>query len=134
MQDLCTKAFAYLLSSLQSAKCEEKPTMKISVVILLVASATTSNGFSVPSSSNAEMKADLLQRIQKLRSLKERDGDFTIDFGVKGGEIGVYKTHVQFSNDIYSKCGIFVTKISCFVSFLCSHSYYVTFTTGYAER
>ena len=87
MQDLHTTAFASMAPEKQHSL-----TMKISVVILLVASATTSNGFSVPSStSNAELKADLLQRIQKLSSLKERDGDFTIDFGVKGGEIGVYK-------------------------------------------
>mmetsp|Transcript_32207 Transcript_32207/g.48633 ORF Transcript_32207/g.48633 Transcript_32207/m.48633 type:complete len:293 (-) Transcript_32207:1139-2017(-) len=60
---------------------------KISAVLLFIAAATT-NGFSVPSaSSNAQLKADLLQRIQKLRNLKERDGDFSIEFGVKGGEI-----------------------------------------------
>ena len=58
---------------------------KISVVFLF----TAVEGFSVPSSSavNTQLKADLLLRIQELRTLKERDGDFSIDFGVKGGEI-----------------------------------------------
>jgi hypothetical protein len=61
---------------------------KISILLLFTTVATT-KGFSVPSSSasNTQLKADLLQRIQKLRTLKERDGDFSIDFGVKGGEL-----------------------------------------------
>ena len=60
---------------------------KISAVLLFTAAATTI-GFSAPSaSSNSQLKADLLQRIRTLKELKERDGDFSIDFGVKGGEI-----------------------------------------------
>ena len=79
---------------------------KISVALLLAAIATT-NGFSVPSppsatsSNNAQLKADLLQRIQNLRTLKERDGDFSIDFGVKGGEIDK-KTRAPQKVDFYT--------------------------------
>ena len=36
---------------------------------------------------SGELKAELLTRIASLRKIKERDGDFSIDFGVKGGEI-----------------------------------------------
>eukprot|EP00573_Skeletonema_grethae_P001470 CAMPEP_0201686622 /NCGR_PEP_ID=MMETSP0578-20130828/998_1 /ASSEMBLY_ACC=CAM_ASM_000663 /TAXON_ID=267565 /ORGANISM="Skeletonema grethea, Strain CCMP 1804" /LENGTH=303 /DNA_ID=CAMNT_0048170693 /DNA_START=41 /DNA_END=949 /DNA_ORIENTATION=- len=82
---------------------------KISVALLLAAiAATATNGFSVPSPSstaeinnNAKLKSDLLQRIQKLRILKERDGDFSIDFGVKGGEIDK-KTRAPQKVDFYT--------------------------------
>jgi hypothetical protein len=62
---------------------------KISTLLLFTAVVITAKGFSLPSSSasNTQLKADLLQCIQKLNTLKERDGDFSIDFGVKGGEL-----------------------------------------------
>ncbi|KAL7541384.1 hypothetical protein ACHAXR_011857 [Thalassiosira sp. AJA248-18] len=50
--------------------------------------ATSSSlGASSDTSDNADLKADLLKRIETLRTIKERDGDFSVDFGVKGGEI-----------------------------------------------
>ncbi len=73
---------------------------KISVALLLAAIATATNGFSVPS-PNAQLKADLLQRIQNLRTLKERDGDFSVDFGVKGGELDK-KTRAPQKVDFYT--------------------------------
>jgi len=51
--------------------------------------------------SNAELKADLLKRIETLRAIKERDGDFSIDFGVKGGEIDK-KSRAPQKVDYYS--------------------------------
>ena len=39
----------------------------------------------VPNAVN--LKVVLLQKIRELRELKERDGDLSIDFGVKGGEL-----------------------------------------------
>uniref|UniRef100_A0A7S2EC39 Plastid lipid-associated protein/fibrillin conserved domain-containing protein n=1 Tax=Trieres chinensis TaxID=1514140 RepID=A0A7S2EC39_TRICV len=43
------------------------------------------------SSSSAEvrdsLKSSLLTLVRKLRDAKERDGDFSVDFGVKGGEL-----------------------------------------------
>jgi hypothetical protein len=35
----------------------------------------------------SELKSMLVQRITEFRQLKERDGDLSIDFGVKGGEL-----------------------------------------------
>uniref|UniRef100_A0A7S4T083 Plastid lipid-associated protein/fibrillin conserved domain-containing protein n=1 Tax=Ditylum brightwellii TaxID=49249 RepID=A0A7S4T083_9STRA len=40
-----------------------------------------------PSPSTSDLKDKLVSAISNLRSLQERDGDFSIDFGVKGGEI-----------------------------------------------
>ena len=39
------------------------------------------------SASTDDLKSQLLDAISNLRSLQERDGSFSIDFGVKGGEI-----------------------------------------------
>jgi len=49
-------------------------------------SSADDDGESSPSIT-AHLKTDLLKRIEILRTIKERDGDFSIDFGVKGGEI-----------------------------------------------
>jgi len=50
-------------------------------------SGTAADGESAPSPSSANLKADLLKRIGTLRTIQERDGEFDINFGVKGGEI-----------------------------------------------
>lgn len=47
----------------------------------------TSSAQSSSSSAAADLKAQLLDAISNLRNLQERDGSFSIDFGVKGGEI-----------------------------------------------
>ena len=72
-------------------------------LLLLLKAAVTIEGFSAPSpsTSNAQLKAELLTRIQKLRTLKERDGDFSVDFGVKGGEIDK-KSRAPQKLDFYS--------------------------------
>jgi len=40
-----------------------------------------------PSPTASALKAKLLQALDNLRHLQERDGDFAVDFGVKGGEL-----------------------------------------------
>lgn len=74
-------------------------------LIIACTRAAVIEGFSVPSSSNSantELKAELLKRIQTLRTVKERDGDFTsIDFGVKGGELD-RKSRAPQKLDFYS--------------------------------
>jgi len=47
----------------------------------------TSSAQSSSSAAVADLKAQLLDAISNLRTLQERDGSFSIDFGVKGGEI-----------------------------------------------
>lgn len=48
-----------------------------------------------------ELKMTLLDHIKTLRSIKERDGDFDINFGVKGGEINK-KSRAPQKVDYYS--------------------------------
>lgn len=48
-----------------------------------------------------ELKITLLDRIKTLRSIKDRDGDFDINFGVKGGEINK-KSRAPQKVDYYS--------------------------------
>ncbi|KAL7451162.1 hypothetical protein ACHAWC_004932 [Mediolabrus comicus] len=73
--------------------------------IIACTGAAVVEGFSVPShssnSANTELKAELLKRIQTLRTVKERDGDFSIDFGVKGGELDK-KSRAPQKVDFYS--------------------------------
>jgi hypothetical protein len=72
--------------------------------IIACTGAAVVEGFSVPSSSNSanrELKAELLKRIKTLRTVKERDGDFSIDFGVKGGELDK-KSRAPQKVDFYS--------------------------------
>lgn len=40
-----------------------------------------------PSVGAVALKDTLLAKVDKLRELKDRDGDFSVDFGVKGGEL-----------------------------------------------
>ena len=50
--------------------------------------ASSSSAESPPPSPTADdLKSQLLDAISNLRALQERDGSFSIDFGVKGGEI-----------------------------------------------
>mmetsp|Transcript_11596 Transcript_11596/g.19307 ORF Transcript_11596/g.19307 Transcript_11596/m.19307 type:complete len:304 (+) Transcript_11596:121-1032(+) len=49
--------------------------------------AITSPLFVAPSAEAVSLKKDLLESIQDLRDKQVRDGDFSIDFGVKGGEL-----------------------------------------------
>jgi len=54
---------------------------------LLAASTVQPPDKPQPSAKAVELKKSLLVRIQTLRDLQERDGDISIDFGVKGGEL-----------------------------------------------
>ena len=78
---------------------------KLICLVLSFIGAATVEGFSVPSSSsnsaNTELKANLLRSIQALQTVKERDGDFSIDFGVKGGELDK-KSRAPQKVDYYS--------------------------------
>jgi hypothetical protein len=51
-------------------------------------SALSSNSVLLePSPDAQELKQELISKVELLRKLKERDGDFSVDFGVKGGEL-----------------------------------------------
>ena len=64
--------------------------------------AAASSGTSGTSAKRPEeLKAELLRMIASLREAKERDGDFSVDFGVKGGEIDKDKRTPQ-KVDFYS--------------------------------
>lgn len=74
------------------------------IIAIACTGAAVIEGFSVPSSGNSantELKTELLKRIQTLRTVKERDGDFSIDFGVKGGELDK-KSRAPQKVDFYS--------------------------------
>jgi PAP_fibrillin len=43
--------------------------------------------FGTPSAEAVTLKNELLSSIQNLKTLRAQDGDFSIDFGVKGGEL-----------------------------------------------
>ena len=55
--------------------------------LLASPSLTTPSDVIVPSKEATRFKLDLLTSLQRLRELKARDGDFAIDFGVRGGEL-----------------------------------------------
>lgn len=74
------------------------------IIAIACTGAAVIEGFSVPSSGNSantELKTELLKRIQTLRTVKKRDGDFSIDFGVKGGELDK-KSRAPQKVDFYS--------------------------------
>ncbi|EJK48877.1 hypothetical protein THAOC_32289 [Thalassiosira oceanica] len=74
------------------------PTLPSTVDDEAAASGTTS-GTSAKRSD--ELKAELLTQISSLRQIKERDGDFSVDFGVRGGELDKDKRTPQ-KVDFYS--------------------------------
>eukprot|EP00587_Corethron_hystrix_P013978 CAMPEP_0113313212 /NCGR_PEP_ID=MMETSP0010_2-20120614/9724_1 /TAXON_ID=216773 ORGANISM="Corethron hystrix, Strain 308" /NCGR_SAMPLE_ID=MMETSP0010_2 /ASSEMBLY_ACC=CAM_ASM_000155 /LENGTH=153 /DNA_ID=CAMNT_0000169175 /DNA_START=110 /DNA_END=568 /DNA_ORIENTATION=- /assembly_acc=CAM_ASM_000155 len=55
----------------------------------------------VPNPEAIELKESLLESVKNLRTLQERDGDFSIDFGVKGGELNE-KSRAPQKVDFYS--------------------------------
>jgi len=83
---------AFTVSRLGCQHCQAPSMTK------LAASGTTS-GTSAKRSD--ELKAELLTQISSLRQIKERDGDFSVDFGVRGGELDKDKRTPQ-KVDFYS--------------------------------
>ncbi|KAL7468889.1 hypothetical protein ACHAXS_009131 [Conticribra weissflogii] len=63
-------------------------------------SSDNSDGSSTDNRASA-LKTKLLTSIENLRTLQERDGDFSIDFGVKGGELDK-KSRAPQKVDFYS--------------------------------
>lgn len=87
---------AFTLSSAQRGSSLVKSTRPAPSVIATAAADDTSSA-----SASSELKDDLLKRIQTLRVIKERDGDFSVDFGVKGGELDK-KSRAPQKVDYYS--------------------------------
>jgi len=52
-----------------------------------VNSGFTVHATNIPSETASSLKETLLSNIENLKNLKQRDGDFSVDFGVKGGEL-----------------------------------------------
>mmetsp|Transcript_13640 Transcript_13640/g.27795 ORF Transcript_13640/g.27795 Transcript_13640/m.27795 type:complete len:326 (-) Transcript_13640:93-1070(-) len=63
--------------------------------------SSESSECSSPDNQTSALKKELLTNIKNLRSLQERDGDFSIDFGVKGGELDK-KSRAPQKVDFYS--------------------------------
>lgn len=78
---------APILSNAFSIPSLHRRNVQQSVNKLSLSSAPDSNNVNTPQSSNAQLKTELLNRIANLSTIKERDGDFSVDFGVKGGEL-----------------------------------------------
>lgn len=66
--------------------------------ILNAESSSSGSGFQTTENS---LKQELVDRILEFRELKERDGDLSIDFGVKGGELNATSRAPQ-KVDFYS--------------------------------
>ena len=59
----------------------------ISTSISRLAASSSASPAPAPAPTADDLKSQLLDAISNLRALQERDGSFSIDFGVKGGEI-----------------------------------------------
>lgn len=74
-------------SRLFGCRCSVSTRAQIRPASVLNAMDNDGSNSPSPSETAVKLKTQLLKRISEFRELKSRDGDVSIDFGVKGGEL-----------------------------------------------
>jgi hypothetical protein len=98
LSTIITKDTNAFTSTKISQRLNVGATVKLASSLLLSAS---NNNDDYLTTTTQELKNTLLEHIKTLRSIKDRDGDFDINFGVKGGEIN-RKSRAPQKVDYYS--------------------------------